>query len=123
MSASAEVRSAISRTHPRSEWRGHLLERLRRQVQASADPALATLLAELAALEPPRAGGTAPEPASPHGISVPLELDTPQGRLSLLSAITVSGSPTEVTLSEIAVEAFYPADDAMAERLCLLQRC
>lgn len=53
---------------------------------------------------------------------MPLELDTAQGRLSLLSTTTVFGTPVEVTLSELAVEAFYPADDATAERLRRLQR-
>jgi len=37
--------------------------------------------------------------------------------LSLLSTITVFGTPVEITLSELSVEAFYPADDATAELL------
>ena len=51
------------------------------------------------------------------GIALPLELDTDEGRLSLISTTTVFGTPTEVTLSELAIEAFYPADGASAERL------
>jgi transcriptional regulator with XRE-family HTH domain len=99
------------------EWRAHLLARLRRQVEASADPALADLLTELTAL-----GGHAPQPDEPDSalagaVAVPLELDTAQGRLSLLSTTTVFGTPVEVTLSELAIEAFYPADAATAERL------
>lgn len=112
------------------EWRAHLLERLRRQVEAGADPALAALLAELSALGAPPPGAPPPggraDPAHsahpPGGIVVPLELDTAQGRLSLLSTTTVFGTPVEVTLSELAIEAFYPADEATAERLSLLQR-
>ncbi len=107
------------------EWRAHLLERLRRQVEASADPALASLLAELSALDAPPAGGpviAAPASYPPGGIAVPLELDTAQGRLSLISTTTVFGTPVEVTVSELAIEAFYPADDATAERLNRLQR-
>jgi hypothetical protein len=50
-------------------------------------------------------------------IAIPLELDTAQGRLSLISTTTVFGTPTEVTLSELAIEAFYPADGATVERL------
>jgi transcriptional regulator with XRE-family HTH domain len=104
------------------EWRAHLLERLHRQVEASADPALAALLAELAALDAPSGGATAAT-GHPHGgIVVPLELDTSAGRLSLISTTTVFGTPVEVTLSELAVEAFYPADDATAERLAKLQQ-
>lgn len=107
------------------EWRGHLLERLRRQVATSADPALVSLLAELIAFQGPSAdsataGTAAAYPAG--GIAVPLQLETAQGRLSLISTTTVFGTPTEITLSELAIEAFYPADDATAERLgCLLR--
>jgi transcriptional regulator with XRE-family HTH domain len=99
------------------EWRAHLLERLRRQVEASADPVLAALLAELAAYPSPPAGRPAPTPHPPGGIAVPLQLDTAAGRLSLISTTTVFGTPVEVTLSELAIEAFFPADDATVERL------
>ncbi len=96
------------------EWRHHILERLRRQVESSADPALETLLAELTVLggykEPVR------PPADP-GVAWPLELDSPVGRLSLISTTTIFGTPTEVTLSELIIEAFYPADAETAERL------
>ena len=107
------------------EWRAHLLERLRRQVEASADPVLASLLAELAAFNVSPGGSpvaTGPMPHPPGGIAVPLQLDTAQGRLSLISTTTVFGTPVEVTLSELAIEAFYPADDATTERLIRLQR-
>ncbi len=107
------------------EWRAHLLERLRRQVATSADPVLASLLVELAAYDVPPAGDpvpTGPAPHPPGGIAVPLQLDTAQGRLSLISTTTVFGTPVEVTLSELAIEAFFPADDATAERLARLQR-
>jgi len=108
------------------EWRAHLLERLQRQVGVSADPTLAALLAELAALDVPPASGLAgsalPALSPPGDIAVPLEIDTTQGRLSLISTTTVFGTPTEVTLSELAIEAFYPADGDTAERLTRLQR-
>lgn len=102
------------------EWRGHLLERLRRQVATSADPVLVSLLAELAAFDAAPAGSAAVGTETtclPDGIAVPLQLETAQGQLSLISTTTVFGTPTEVTLSELAIEAFYPADDVTAERL------
>lgn len=102
------------------EWRAHLLERLHRQVEASADPALAALAAELAAFPTPSAAARSSS-GTPGGIAVPLELDTAQGRLSLISTTTVFGTPAEITLSELAIEAFYPADDATAGRLKRLQ--
>ncbi|WP_207540291.1 helix-turn-helix transcriptional regulator [Sabulicella rubraurantiaca] len=97
------------------EWRTHLLERLRREVATSADAGLTALLAELSALPAP--GG---EAAAPHGILVPLVLDTPWGTLSLISTTTVFGTPAEVTLSELAIETFFPANAETAERLCAL---
>ncbi|GAN78222.1 transcriptional regulator XRE [Acidisphaera rubrifaciens HS-AP3] len=104
------------------DWRAHVLDRLRRQAEASADPALAALLAELVALgSAGEAAGRGPfQPGD--GIAVPLELDTAAGRLSLISTTTVFGMPTEVTVSELAIEAFYPVDEASERRLRQLQR-
>jgi hypothetical protein len=96
------------------QWRAHALERLRRQVAASGDRVLAALLAEVRAFG---AGSAEERGADADGIAMPLELDTPRGRLSLLSTTMVFGTPTEVTLSELAIEAFYPADAATAALL------
>lgn len=98
-------------------WRAHVLTRLRRQAHASGDPALAALLAELQTLS--SADGWV---EAADSIAIPLELDTAAGRLSLISTVTVFGTPAEVTLSELAIEAFYPADGATAARLLQLQR-
>jgi transcriptional regulator with XRE-family HTH domain len=101
-----------------SEWRRHLLDRLRRQLRMTQDPAIEALLKELSGYH-----GGAREPASRNTnetldeIVVPLRLRTHAGVLSLLSTITVFGTPVEITLSELSVEAFYPADDATAEIL------
>ena len=48
---------------------------------------------------------------------VPLQLATEAGVLSFLSTTTVFGTPVDVTLSEIALESFFPADRATAEAL------
>ncbi|MGG5885553.1 helix-turn-helix domain-containing protein [Falsiroseomonas sp. HC035] len=99
------------------EWRSHLLERLRRQVDAGGDPVLAALLAELQAMPaPPRTAPTTPA-LVPGGVVVPLVLESAAGRLTLLSTTTVFGNPAEVTLSELAIESFYPADAETAARL------
>jgi hypothetical protein len=92
-----------------AEWRAHLLERLRRQVELSADPALVGLLAELRAYPAPRAPQTAPKPQS-GDIVVPFRLMTEAGVLSFFSTTTVFGTPLDITLSELALETFYPAD-------------
>jgi transcriptional regulator with XRE-family HTH domain len=96
------------------EWRDHILERLDRQVEAGADPALAALRAEVAAY-PSQLNDNEGPVANP--IAVPLVLDTVAGRIAFLSTITIFGTPVEVTLSELAIEAFLPADAASAETL------
>jgi len=48
------------------------------------------------------------------GIAVPLELETEAGLLSLLSTTTVFGTPVDVTLSELAIESFFPANEQTA---------
>jgi transcriptional regulator with XRE-family HTH domain len=103
-------------------WRDHLFERLAHQIRASGDPALTDLAEELRTLPLPP-GVTEPEPHAPSGmvdIAVPLELHSPAGILSFISTITVFGTPVEVTLSELAIEAFFPADAFTAQALAAL---
>jgi transcriptional regulator with XRE-family HTH domain len=105
-----------------AEWRGHLLARLRQQIDVSADAVLAALHDELAAYPAPsidHAGGIPRRPpASPEAefgnVVVPLRLASEQGTLSLFSTTTVFGTPIDVTLAELAIEAFFPADAATA---------
>jgi hypothetical protein len=93
-------------------WRAHLLERLAHQIEASADPALEALRNRLLDLPaPPEAGEVSSD------IVVPLELETDAGVLSLLSTTSVFGTPVDVTLSEIALECFFPADERTAALL------
>jgi transcriptional regulator with XRE-family HTH domain len=96
------------------EWRGHLLARLRAQVAASGDPKLAALLHELAAY-PKLPGETAAPASTPRpDVVVLLRFRTPLGELALFSTITVFGTPVDVTLAELALESFFPADAASA---------
>ncbi len=92
------------------EWRDHLLDRLRRQIAATRDDALVSLMRELAAY--PTGDGPSVVPADYGGVLVPLKLATEAGLLSLLSTTTMFGTPRDVLLSEIAIEAFFPADAA-----------
>lgn len=94
------------------QWRTHLIHRLRRELDASADPDLANLLTELGDLP---ATHTAPAESMP--LLVPLRLRVGDDVLSFVSTTTVFGTPHEVTLSELAIEAFYPADDATRKLL------
>ena len=93
-----------------AEWRAHLLDRLNRDIESRADPALTTLRQELAAYpSPPPASH-----ADTRAILVPLRLRVHGAVLSLFSTTTLFGTPRDVTLSELAIESFYPADAATA---------
>jgi transcriptional regulator with XRE-family HTH domain len=98
------------------EWRAHLLDRLRRQAEAAGDPRLAELHDELAAYP----GGQA-QPPAPADVVVPLRYRGPgngqRRELNFLSITAVVGTPVEVTVSELAIESFYPADAATAAAL------
>lgn len=102
----------------RAAWRRHLIDRVRRQCRLTRDPALEALLGELLAY--PDAAPPAPDepPADPaDDIAVPLRLRTPHGVLSFLSTVTVFGTAVEIVLSELTLEAFYPADAHTADVL------
>lgn len=99
-----------------AEWRHHLLVRLRGDADRSADPVLIALDEELRAL---------PAPASRHRpgptarVAVPLVLRQPgsDAVLSFLSTTTVFGTAADVTLAELTLECFYPADDGTRQAL------
>lgn len=103
-------------------WREHLFDRLAHQVRASGDATLAALADELRALPLPEgvAAASAGAPRHTVDIAVPLQLHSPAGLLSFISTITVFGTPVEVTLSELAIEAFFPADEATAQALAAI---
>lgn len=97
-----------------AEWRTHLLERLRRQIAATGDPSLGTLLAELEAYPaPPEPPGA--DAAALGDVCVPLRLRTPHGDLAFISTIATFGTAVDITVAELAIESFFPADAATAE--------
>src|SRR3984885_12592777 len=95
-----------------AEWCGHLLERLRRQCETTADPGLIRLYDELKAYPIP--ARSVPLPAD--GVTIPFKLRFNGEVLSFMSATMIFGTPTDVTLSELALETFFPADEFTAER-------
>jgi transcriptional regulator with XRE-family HTH domain len=100
------------------EWRAHLLERLARQVTLTGDPALAALLDELSGYPGPPVAHRPPEDearASASEIVARLRLRTDDGELSFFSTITTFGTAIEITVSELAIESFFPADARTAE--------
>jgi transcriptional regulator with XRE-family HTH domain len=97
-------------------WRAHLLDRLRRQIDATADPTLARLLHELEGYAAPPSEVPSDEDAG-AGIAVPLAIEADGAVLSFLSTTTVFGTPFDVTLAELALESFFPADVTTADFL------
>ena len=95
-----------------SEWRLSVLSYLERQVEATADAMLLDLLRELRSYSKPASARDAPPTAETanSGISIPLRLMKQEGELSFISTVTVFGTPIDVTLSELAIESFFPAD-------------
>lgn len=103
-----------------AEWRSHLLERLEQQITASGDEALAALHDELRGYPAPaRSAPQRPADGAADAacVFVPLRLTTDVGVLALLSTTTVFGTPVDVTLAELALECFFPADAETRERL------
>lgn len=100
------------------EWRAHIFERLRRLVAETADPVIESLMEELRAY-PGEASRTPVIHDAGTAIVHPLKISLGGTVLSFISTITVFGTPLDVTLSELAVESFFPADEAT--RAALLQ--
>ena len=100
------------------EWSGHLLARLGREVTATGDARLASLHDELRAYP----GVSDHEPAVPHGdgasrLMVTLRLKTPAGDLAFFSTVATFGTAVDITLAELSIESFFPADAPTADAL------
>lgn len=100
-----------------TEWSSHLLERLRRQIRITGDRTLEPLLRELCAYGPAPAQPAGRLASTADDVAVPLKLRTRGGVLSFLSTVTVFGTAVEITLSELSLEAFFPADPETAAAL------
>lgn len=101
------------------DWRTHLLERLRRQNDAAHDPVLTDLERELAGYP---AGPRTSRPTHPDAAAIahPLQLRVGGELLCFISTITVFGTALDITLSELAIESFFPANPQTAAILQLL---
>ncbi|MCP3102231.1 helix-turn-helix transcriptional regulator [Myxococcus sp. K15C18031901] len=94
------------------QWRTHVLGRLSRQVDTTGDARLAALHDELRAMPIPAGSHGGPQGPDFAGVVIPLRLQTRHGVLSLFSTTTVFGTPVDITLAELAIESFFPADAA-----------
>ncbi|MFF2850886.1 helix-turn-helix domain-containing protein [Streptomyces sp. NPDC058001] len=112
------------------EVRALALERLLRQVNATGDEELRALYEEVRGYpvhddrekvpeDSERAEADVPAVA-PSPIEVPLRITTPIGELSMFSTMATFGAPADVTLSELAIELFYPLDEFTTKVLHML---
>ena len=102
-----------------AQWRAYLLQRLQREWELTGDAALQALLEELRDYPVRRPRGSARPSIAPADsrVFVPFELETDAGVLSFIGTTTVFGTPIDVTVSEIALECFFPADAQTAKYL------
>jgi hypothetical protein len=116
---SLHPRGMAPRIANHGEWRAHVLGRLRHQAAATGDPELHRLGVELA-------GYPCADPApdvelpGPADVLVPMRYRTERGELALFSTTSVLGTPLDVTLAELAIESFFPADERTGELLAQL---
>jgi transcriptional regulator with XRE-family HTH domain len=89
------------------EWRAHLLHRLQRQIDLTADAALIELRHELLSYHPAPAAPVEPRTDQPL---VPLQIQVAGRLLSFFSTTMIFGTAADITLSELALEFFFPAD-------------
>lgn len=99
-----------------AEWHAHVVARLRRQCETTADPVLVKLLEEIEGYPHVPAADVSRSPGH-SDVAVPFQYRTDAGILSFYSTTMVFGTPVDVTLSELAVESFFPANSATAEAL------
>ena len=98
------------------EWRAHLLSRLRREVAVTADPDLTELLDELREYPCDDPAGNVEVPR-PGEVVVPLRIRTEAGQLSFFGTVATFGTPLDVTVAELSIESFFPADPETAAAL------
>ncbi|WP_405754414.1 helix-turn-helix transcriptional regulator [Streptomyces sp. NBC_01411] len=96
------------------EWRGHLLHQMERQMALARSESLRELYEEVAAYPLPASAGEQPErvAGSLQRFALPLEIEHDGRVLSFLSSISTFNTPMDVTVAELAIETFLPADPA-----------
>jgi transcriptional regulator with XRE-family HTH domain len=101
------------------QWRAHLFARLRRQIDVSGDSVLIALMDELTKYPAPERSPSIGRDArlDANAVVVPFQLTAHGQILSFISTTTVFGTPIDVTLSELALETFFPADATTAAAL------
>ena len=102
-----------------TEWRSHILERLRCQFLATADATVDALIRELSSYPDPHGSPKVKQAQTSDygGVLAPFSLRVPDGVLNLYGTTTVFGTAVDITLAELTLEVFFPADPASAAML------
>jgi transcriptional regulator with XRE-family HTH domain len=101
-----------------AQWGRHVVVGLQRAATRNPDPRLEALIRELEPCLPPLPRDGGPDQL---GFAVPLQLDSPQGELRLISAITSLATATDVAVADLRLEAFLPADASTTAALAALR--
>jgi hypothetical protein len=96
---------------PCGEWRAHGITVLRQQLETRTDPVIQALLAEVMAYPAPRGGAAPAINEGPQRFATPLQVATRFGAVRCLNTPTIFGTPTDVTLAELALDMLFPADE------------
>jgi transcriptional regulator with XRE-family HTH domain len=111
-------RGLAARIRDRPGWTAHLVHRLERLERLTGDRRLTALLAEVRGYPGvPEALAAAAAESAGAELLLTVELTSPLGDLVLHTTVTSFGSPRDVTLAELAVESFFPADEPTRDRL------
>ncbi|TDR39717.1 Xre family transcriptional regulator [Tahibacter aquaticus] len=100
-----------------AQIRAHLLHNIQRQAMGSGDALSQQLYEEMLTYPLPANAGDAHEPTLSDNVALQLRLRSEFGVLSFISTITVFGTPLDITLAELAIESFFPADAHTAQVL------
>jgi transcriptional regulator with XRE-family HTH domain len=106
-----------SRVSNLADWSGYLLARLRREIEATRDPELEALYDELVAYPGVTTEYDPASPPNPNDLMLMQELRLEDRRLVFFCTLTTFGTPRDLTLAELSIVAFYPADLETAEAL------
>jgi transcriptional regulator with XRE-family HTH domain len=100
-----------------AEWAHHIIGGLRRQVAVTGDEELRELEAELVGYADAQGAAPGPPTEAPGAVAIPVRLRSDDGELAFITTIATFGTALDITLAELAIEAFLPADAATAAAL------
>jgi transcriptional regulator with XRE-family HTH domain len=103
-----------------SEWSGHLLRRLEREIAMTGDPQLVSLYEEFQTYPGVHRADPPLHADASRDIIVLLRIRRASGELRFFSTVTSFGTPLDVTVADLTIEAFYPADRDTADGLAVL---